>query len=195
MSVVDRPHTVLPCLLGQVKQGLPWTNAQHSRRMDSLCAALLEPDDDNAKAKLKKAAHVGKAAGQAVLSEMKQLNRLLGVGIGTDLAYFVPTYFAEKVYRLSPSCNSWAHQLAPWDERPLLRIVGDREKSQNAMQSFLCSRLRAMELSDPHHILWRVAQLGIEHAGFKDLVAALTVTANAWKGPRTQLHCFVVSAM
>ena len=112
------------------------------------------------------------------------MDRSLKFATGKSLCYFLPTYFNDGVFKIHPTgcSSSWANQLEPWDSRPLLRIVGDREKSQNALQCFLCSRLRAVELSDPHHILWRVAQLGIEHAGLKDIAAAFTITMNAWKG-------------
>ena len=161
-------------------------------RVSSLAQALMEPDDAQSLKYLKKAARAGKEHGQNTLFEIKQLNSLIGLALGSDLTHFLPEYFKHGVIPLLPGCcSSYQDQLRPWDERPLLRIVGDREKSQNAMQTFLCSRLRALELSDPHHILWRVAQLGIEHAGFKNHVAALTVTANAWKGYFTLLRCSV----
>jgi len=101
---------------------------------------------------------------------------------GEGLSRFRPSYFKERFFRLRPDCNSWAAELEPWSERKLLRIVTDREKSANGMQSFLCSRLRALEVSDPCHILWRIAVLGVEHAGYKGAAATLTVAMNAWKG-------------
>ena len=144
---------------------------------------MLEPDDANSLKYLRQAARAGKEPGHHTLYELKQLDSLIALALGADLTHFVPTYFKDGAFPLMPgSCSSYQDQLPPWDDRPLLRIVGDREKSQNAMQTFACSRLRALELSDPHHILWRVAQLGIEHAGFKSHVAALTVTAKVWKG-------------
>ena len=149
-----------------------------------MAEALTEPDLKKSRKLVQSAALAGKEHGASTLFELKQLDRSLKFATGKTLEYFLPAYFRSGVFKIHPSgcSSSWADQLEPWDYRPLLRIVGDREKSQNAVQCFLLSRLRAVELSDPHHILWRVAQLGIEHAGFKTFVAALTVTMNAWKG-------------
>ena len=167
----------------EVKPALGWTRDAAATRSDTLAAALLEPDDENSGKLLKVAAKVGHEKGKTILFDLKQLQRSLKFATGKDLCYFLPSYFKTSVYSITAGCSSsWS--LEPWDERPLLRIVGDRERSQNALQCFLLSRLRTIELSDPHHILWRVAQLGIEHAGFKSIVAALTVAMNAWKGLR-----------
>ena len=62
-------------------------------------------------------------------------------------------------------------------------MVLDREKSGNVVQGMLATRLRALEVSDPFHILWRIAMLGVDRAGCKGIVALLTAAINAWKGP------------
>ena len=175
---------MLGCAPHQVKPALGWTWTAAARRADTLATALTEPDDENSTKLLKAAAKIGKETGQTILFDLKQLDWSLKFATGKTLCYFLPSYFDAGVFKMHPTgcSSSWAGQLVAWDERPLLRVVGDRERSQNAVQCFLCSRLRAVELSDPHHILWRVAQLSIEHAGFKSIVAALTVSMNAWKG-------------
>ena len=55
--------------------------------------------------------------------------------------------------------------LPPLADRPMVRLVADREKAGSAAQAFLCTRLRAMEVSDPFHILWRCALNGVNAAG------------------------------
>ena len=171
-------------MLRQVKAALGWTKTKAVERGDTLARALMEPDDNNCVKELRAAVKVAKESGSSIMQELKLLDRTLKFATGKSLKFFLPKYFNAGVFKMNPTgCrSSWSEQLEPWDARPLLRIVGDRERSQNALQCFLCSRLRAVEVSDPHHILWRVAQLGIEHAGFKNIVAALTVTMNAWKG-------------
>ena len=124
--------------------------------------------------------------GKATLHELQQLDRQCTVALGKGLSRFVPTYFKDGVRAMAPGCFSpGPGQLlldVPWEKAPLLRLVSDREGSCSACQTFLSSRLRALEVSDPCHVLWRCAQLGIEHAGYKGAVATLTVAMNAWKG-------------
>ena len=93
-------------------------------------------------------------------------------------------YFKDGVRAMTPGCfSSGLLKLERlWSDAPLLRVVSDRDSTMSNVQTFLISRLRALEVSDPCHILWRCAQLAIEHAGFKSSVATLTVAMNAWKG-------------
>ena len=122
--------------------------------------------------------------GKTTVHEVQQLDKQCLTAFGEGLARFVPSYFKDGVKRMSPGCfSSGLLKLeCPWSDAPLLRLVSDRESSMNNVQTFLISRLRAVEISDPCHILWRCAQLAIEHAGFKSSVATLTVAMNAWKG-------------
>ena len=52
----------------------------------------------------------------------------------------------------------------------MLRILTDREKVGGAMVGYLCSRLRAMEVNDPAHILWRICLLAIDASGLKGVL-------------------------
>lgn len=125
--------------------------------------------------------------GKACMHEVQQLDKQCLTLFGEGLARFVPTYFKEGgAVSMHPGCFNQGGPLQlvqKWSEAPLLRLVTDRDASVNAAQLFLASRLRAVEVSDPCHILWRTAQLGVEHSGFKGAVATLTIAMNAWKGP------------
>jgi hypothetical protein len=113
---------------------------------------------------LKKAHKEAKGEHLSTVHEVKMLDRLCGLALGNGLARFIPSYFAGGVSCLRPGCFK-AEGLVPWAERPLLRLAADREKAGNAAQGYLCSRLRALEVSDPFHILWRIALNAIKEAG------------------------------
>lgn len=129
---------------------------------------------------LKKVHKEAKDRHMATVHEVKMLDRLCGLAFGDGLARFIPTYFASGVSCLSPGCLK-ADGLVPWTDRPLLRVVADREKAGNAAQGYLCSRLRALEVSDPFHILWRVALNAIQQAGCRGFQT--TCSACAYKNP------------
>ena len=129
-----------------------------------LADLLTQRDAGTAMKVLKKVHPETKGGHMATVHEVKMLDRLCGLAFGVGLARFVPSYFASGVSCLRPGCLK-ADGLAPWADRPLLRVVADREKAGNAAQGYLCSRLRALEVSDPFHILWRIALNAINEAG------------------------------
>ena len=171
-------------LAHQVKPAVLWTHQEAQERTDSLASILWEKDADDAQQAFKKAKFRNTQAGKASLHEVQQIDRHCMIAFGTGLKKFVPSYFAAGVCNLAPGCYSSGQLVlsTPFEEAPLLRITSDREACMNNAQTFLMSRIRAVEVSDPCHVLWRCAQLGLEHAGYKGAVATLTVAMNAWKG-------------
>jgi len=149
-----------------------------------LASILWEKDEGDAQQAFKKAKLQNTQKGKASLHEVQQLDRQCVVAFGIGLKRFVPSYFAAGVREMAPGCCSSGQLVfdTPFEAAPLLRITSDREASMNNAQTFLLSRVRAVEVSDPCHVLWRCAQLGLEHAGYKGAVATLTVAMNAWKG-------------
>lgn len=144
----------------------------------------MQTNADEAQSALKKIRKSKNKEGKTTVHEVQQLDKQCVTAFGEGLARFVPSYFKDGVKRMSPGCfSSGLLKLeCPWSDAPLLRLVSDRESSMNNVQTFLISRLRAVEISDPCQILRRCAQLAIEHAGFKSSEATLTVAMNAWKG-------------
>ena len=149
-----------------------------------LASILMQTNADEAQQALKKLRRSKNKEGKATLHEVQQLDKQCITAFGEGLGRFVPSYFTGGVQKMTPGCfSSGLLKLERlWSDAPLLRVVSDRDSTMSNVQTFLISRLRALEVSDPCHILWRCAQLAIEHAGFKSSVATLTVAMNAWKG-------------
>ena len=167
-----RPGSVCQCVLHSLGMRcrhvclLVWLHFLCLRSVGGsrLADLLTQRDAGTAMKVLKKVHQEAKGGHMATVHEVKMLDRRCGLAFGVGLARFVPSYFASGVSCLRPGCLK-ADGLAPWADRPLLRVVADREKAGNAAQGYLCSRLRALEVSDPFHILWRIALNAIKEAG------------------------------
>ena len=123
-------------------------------------------DTSTARAQLRAMHAHSKQGNTTTVMEIRQLDMLCNIAFGEGLQRFKPGYFTSGVTCLRPGSLRCA-ALPPLEQRPMLRLVADREKAGNAAQGYLCSRLRALEVSDPFHILWRIALNGINAAGCK----------------------------
>ena len=145
-------------------------------------AALFEEVDNSTGVKaLKKMNAEHKKDQSGTVMEIKQLDRACLIAFGQGLERFIPSYFAGGVTCLCPGTD--LGPLPPLHQRPMLRIVSDRETSNTAAQAYLTSRCRVLEVTDPFHILWRIALQGLNKAGCRGTLAILTTAINAWKGP------------
>jgi hypothetical protein len=129
-----------------------------------LSSILTARDTSTAVTCLKNLTKTFKTDRSATIFEIRQLDMCCHIAFGEGLERFIPPYFAGGVTRLRPG-HFPDVQLPPLAARPMLRIVSDREKAANAAQGFLTSRLRALEVADPFHVLWRIALNGIKAAG------------------------------
>ncbi len=119
----------------------------------------MQSNPDEAHRALKKMRRSKYEEGKTV-HEVQKLDKQCPTAFGEGLVRSVPSYFKDGVKKMSTGCFSSGLQLeCPCSDAPL-----------GSASQFQTSSLRA------------VAQLGIEHAGFKSSVATFTVAMNAWKG-------------
>ena len=117
-----------------------------------LADILGEQDKNTARNQFHKLHKQEKNERVSTVFEVRQLDHLCLIALGNGLAQFKPAYFQSGVVCMKP--GSVYDGLLPRQStvpRKLLRLVADREKTGSGAQSFLCSRLRALEVCDPHH--------------------------------------------
>ena len=128
-----------------------------------LAAILCQADHSTGIKALKAMEREQKKDAAGTLLEIKMLDRSCIVGFGQGLEKFIPSYFASGVTCLQP--GSVLGPLPPLHQRPMLRLVSDREATNNAAQGYITSRCRALEVIDPFHILWRICLQGLNKSG------------------------------
>ena len=143
---------------------------------------MTEPDRVTATTKLKKLRRSWKTAKSQSLHEIRSIDKVVSIPTKQGVAQYKPEYFSKGFFKLCPGALESDADLQPLCARPMLRLVSDREKVGQSVSGYLCSRLRAMELDDMFHILWRIVILFIDSAGCKEVVGILTAAINMWKG-------------